>query len=126
MVRVLTAAEFNAQSIKYGWKWVKFTRESECHHGFQFKTGENIDAQEFKPHTYCNNGLYFCRDTDVHLWAPGHDFVRDVTIPDDSPHMIVINDISHTAKVHAFVLGEKRALWTPDTCDAVVQLSRLQ
>lgn len=37
---------------------IKITFENECHNGFYYKTGENIDAKEFDS-TMCQNGLHF-------------------------------------------------------------------
>jgi len=121
MTQVLTAKQFNELTSKNGWKWVKLTKENECHNGFQFTTGLNTDTKEFKADVDCDNGLYFCRDTDVHVWAPCHTFVRDVTIPDDSPCAVVVADSKRKAKVHAFVLGDKKDLWDKDLCEAVVR-----
>jgi len=121
MTQLLTAKQFNELSAKNNWKWVKLTKENERHNGFQFKTGLNVDTKEFEAEVDCNNGLFFCRDTDMGRWALGHTFIRDVTIPDDSPHTIVVNNSRHKAKVHALVLGEKRDLWTDDNCRTMVK-----
>ncbi len=40
---------------------IKLTNEFECHNGFSFKTGLNIDFIPFNPKGECQpGGIYFC------------------------------------------------------------------
>jgi hypothetical protein len=87
MSNLLSGFEFNKRfpSIVF----VKLTNETENHNGFQFKTGLNIDTQEFDPTGECKKGgIYFCQYNKIPMWIQYNQIVcinyRIVTIPDDA------------------------------------------
>ncbi|AYV78018.1 MAG: hypothetical protein Edafosvirus4_2 [Edafosvirus sp.] len=68
---------------------VKLLNENECHNGYKFSTGLNIDTQPFYPIGHCmGGGIYFIEKIDTVMWLSylGKQmyWVRDVIIPDDA------------------------------------------
>ena len=48
----------------------RITNEEECHNGFKYQTGDNIDILEFNPNDTCQpGGLYFF---DIALFLIAH------------------------------------------------------
>lgn len=85
----------------------KVTNEFENHHGFQYKTGLNIDTEDFNPSGECQSGgLYFTDFRNVQIWID-HKFgifVREILIPDDA-RVYIESDIK--CKADKIVLGRK-------------------
>src|SRR5665647_3665118 len=84
---LLTGKEFNAKYT--GKTLVKLTSESECHNGFQFKDGLNVDTVPFNPTSECKpGGIYFCELSKFFYWTIYNEkqmiWYRKVTIPDDA------------------------------------------
>lgn len=55
-------------SILNGMPLLKFMRDDDVHHGFQYKTGLNKDILPFKNNSYENNGIHFVRLCDCINW----------------------------------------------------------
>lgn len=64
----------------------KFLNNDLTHHGFMYKIGLNIDTRQFAPYDTCSEGgLYFCYETDCHLfWQNFGSKLAYVTIPNDA------------------------------------------
>ena len=70
-------------------KYIKLTMKDECHNGWLFKDGLNIDPHQFNPNNRCDKGgFYFCKYSDFPLWLhyanKDMHYIRTVTIPDDA------------------------------------------
>jgi hypothetical protein len=104
---VFTGKEFNERVMKLNLKLVRLTVESECHNGFQYKTGLNIDHVPFNPFGTCTSGgLYFCDIGDFPVFIRYNDKfcvnIRNVTIPDDAKVYVERNKY----KTDKFILSE--------------------
>lgn len=89
------------------WKDIEFfklTNESECHNGFHFKTGLNIDDLPFNYNVYdpCGMGrLYFAPSDAVLGWIkPDHRFIRKVHIPDDEEDVVLFSATHDNGKIY--------------------------
>src|SRR5579872_470786 len=83
----ISGARFN--EIYHDTKFVKLTNSIECHNGFQFSDGLNIDSIPFNPHGTCQyGGIYFVKKCAAYKWLTyGINvmrYIRKVTIPDDA------------------------------------------
>jgi len=64
--------------------YYKILNKKECHKKFQYKTGLNIDSQEFKPFGDCEpGGIYFSKE-DILYFLDYGPWIRKVTIPKDA------------------------------------------
>ncbi len=120
--QILTGRQFNEFTAFHSHKWVRLTNEKECHNGFQYKTGLNVDTNPFDPDTDCGDGLFFCLQEDCFRWAGDGKMqhIRPVTIPDSETELVVVDFQLHKAKAHQFVLGERSNPWTANFCKQVV------
>jgi len=65
-------------------KYYKILNKEENHHGFQYKTGLNIDTIKFNPVGSCEEGgLYFSRK-DIFAFLDCGSCLRKVTLPKDA------------------------------------------
>jgi hypothetical protein len=84
----------------------KLTNDIECHNGFQFNDGLNIDHVKFDPTDECKGGgLYFTELNNVAMWITyiHIKYIREVEILDDSLIYIEKNKF----KTNKFVLKER-------------------
>lgn len=98
---MLLGREFN--EMYSSTTFYKLTRESECHNGFQYRTGVNVDTVPFNPLLICRAGLFF---TDLHcipMWIEDHVYIREVIIMEDSVVCVSQNKF----KADKFILKEK-------------------
>ena len=106
ITRTFSGKDFNIKYANYS--FVKLTTQDECHNGFQFKTGLNIDTIEFNPiGDCCPGGLYF---TDLNVkdkWFKYGNktmiWERKVIIPDDALVYVEL----HKFKSDKFILEER-------------------
>lgn len=89
----------------------KLTNKSECHNGFTFKTGLNVDTMPFNPTSKCQSGgIYFCEKDKFHKWLNyNNDFMcwyREVSIPSDAQLYIEKSKI----KVDKLILSERKSI----------------
>ena len=62
----------------------KITNESETHNGMQYKTGLNVDIQQFNPKGDCKSGgIYFSRE-DILAFMEYGKWIRKVTLPENA------------------------------------------
>lgn len=111
---VLLGRNFN--KIYSNKKFYKLTKKSECHMGFTFVDGINIDVQEFIPELCASSGLHF---TDIHnlpTWTDYKTYVREVTISDDSV-VVVGFEIFKADKIflHKRIKLEDFHLWNDES-----------
>ena len=90
--------------------YLKFTNETETHHGFTFKTGLNTDTNPFDPdpeHECGPYGLYFTDVTHGMYWLDDdRAYVREVTLPENEP---VVN-LDDKYRAHRIILGPRHDL----------------
>ena len=89
MHKELSGKEFYELFPNLSKKLVKLTNNSECHNGFQFKTGLNKDTASFNPIDECQaGGIYFTDIDNLPRWLEYGDSVmkyyRTLTLPPDS------------------------------------------
>jgi len=124
----LSGAQFNAEYKDV--KFIKLTNESECHNGFQFKDGLNVDTVPFNTKDECKpGGIYFCDIKKFFHWLHyGVDdkwmyWFRPITIPDDAKVYVERNK----AKADKLIIGERtsiKELWKDKTlCDLALDYS---
>jgi hypothetical protein len=96
-----------------GEEFVKLTNNGECHNGFKYKDGLNIDTENFVPEGTCKSGgLYFVKKCDMFKWIKYNPKIgimvwyRDVTIPDSAQ----VWDESDKSKCDRFILGPKLSI----------------
>src|SRR5579872_4864811 len=87
--KLISGRDFNIHFK--GITFVKLTNETECHNGYKFRDGLNVDTIVFKPYGECNpGGIYFIQESDVSKWINYRDIIgpmrhiRKVIIPDDA------------------------------------------
>jgi len=86
----ITGEEFNhylqSDETKYGEKmFIKFFEKDDCSRGFRYKTGLNIDVNQFNPTGNCQGGgLYFTDLHNFYSWCIFGKMVAIVTIPNDA------------------------------------------
>lgn len=106
----ITGRKFNAL---YGHiQFCKLTNSTECHNGYIFKTGLNIDFRNFVPYNDYGGGIYFTSFNDIHLWLNYNgermSYLRYVTIPDDARIFYETDKV----KTNKIILSEKIYIWT--------------
>ena len=87
---------------------VKLTNATECHHGFQFKTGLNEDTIPFNPYNECEpGGIYFTDIDNIAKWLNyGTDDMKYCRVVTLEPYSRVY--IEHDKfKADRFILGER-------------------
>ncbi len=110
---LLTVDELIAQG---DYKFYRLTNEVECHHGFQYKTGLNIDTIPFNPQGECEpGGLYFFREDQLnemsrYLFNSSPVWIREVTFPPDAK----IWKMDGKYKADKFILGERKSIYDDD------------
>ncbi len=102
------------QLLLHGSKFYRLTNQDECHRGFQYKTGLNVDIVPFVPSGSCQpGGLYFFSDIQLgkllnHM--PGYSrpvWIREVTFPPDAK----IWKMDGKYKADKFILGERKSIY---------------
>lgn len=98
-------------------KYYKVTNETECHYGFQYKTGLNVDTVPFADTGSCvPGGLYFTTRKFIPRFFEFGCYLREVTLPeDDSDFRMVEDPIGDPEKWRAnkIVLGRQWHLSDP-------------
>jgi hypothetical protein len=97
-------------------KYFKVLNEKECHNGFQYKTGLNVDTKPFNGNSEiscCSGGLYFAPAESIFAFLEYGPWVREVIIPEDAN---VVKDPYEPEKYRAdkLILG-KRFKWGTKT-----------
>jgi hypothetical protein len=97
-------------------KCFKVLNEKECHNGFQYKTGLNVDTKPFNDNpdkSCCEGGLYFAPVESIFAFLEYGPWVREVIIPEDAN---VVKDPYGPEKYRAdkLILG-KRFKWGTKT-----------
>lgn len=92
--------------------FVKLTNSNECHNGFRFKDGLNIDTVDFNPIEECRpGGIYFCFREDYERWTKygcsQMFYIREVSIPDDAQVYCEENKF----KADKIILGPRQLLF---------------
>lgn len=92
---VLTGVQFNKYFPNV--TLTKVTNDSECHNGYKFKDGRNVDSKRFDHKSTCDNGIYFsdCPEKWGFMYGCHRHkcFQRSVTIPNDALVKIERNKI---------------------------------
>ena len=106
---VLSGKEFNEKYM--GKKFVKLTNKEENHNGYEFKSGLNVDTEQFYPYGECHRGgIYFCEWGKLPMWLVYGDnrmvYVRLVSIPDDAQ----VYEEEDKWKADRLVLGEREEI----------------
>lgn len=110
--------KINIPKIKY----YKITNENECHHGFQYYDGLNVDHNPFQEYGSCvSGGLYFTTAKDILNFIKYGIYVRDITLPWEDTELKVVKD-SYGDKYRAnkIILGKKYHLSDPKTFDFLI------
>lgn len=90
-------------------RYFKILNKEECHNGFQYKTGLNVDTIPFNDNlenSCCEGGLYFAPVESIFAFTDIGPWCREVILPEDAK---VIKDPSDPEKYRAdkIVLGER-------------------
>lgn len=89
----LVGTQFN----QYTGKFVKFLTDDMLHNGFQFKTGLNVDTNDWIGTIYCQNGIYFTTVESAPIWSTvtyrEHKWIMDVEVPNDARVSVFNNKI---------------------------------
>ena len=89
--------------------YYKVTNKDECHHGFQYKDGLNIDTNEFQPEGSCvKGGLYFTTLEHITYFFDYGIYVREVTIPEDAK--MVEDPEGDKWRADKIILGERYSI----------------
>jgi hypothetical protein len=127
---MITGEQFNKEYKDY--KFVKLTKETEIHNGFQFQTGLNIDHVKFNPAGSCSpGGIYFTDYNKYILWLSYGNksmyWMRGVHVPNDAQVYVEKNKF----KADKIILDERRPIgelidWSDnDMCKIAVQQNGL-
>src|ERR1700688_2020827 len=106
MNKLYTKTEFEEKYKNH--TFVKLTNKKEIHNGFQFKTGLNIDTNEFNPYGECSKGgIYFTDINTLVLWLDYNEEpmvnIRYVDFPED----VKIYEEKDKFKADKIVLSER-------------------
>ena len=104
----MTGKEFCTYFPNLSKKLVKLTNIRECHHGFQFETGLNVDTIPFNPTGECEpGGIYFTDIGNMPEWLEYGNkqmkYCRTVTLPPDCRVYVEENKF----KADKIILGER-------------------
>jgi hypothetical protein len=100
-------------------KFYKLLRNDEIHHGFQYKTGLNIDIIPFNPTGKCSpGGLYFFSQEQLPMFSKYVNigdirYIREVTFPDDAK---IYKEVGKY-KADRFIVGERKEFWLDEILD---------
>lgn len=89
-------------------KLFRITNELENHRGFQYKTGLNIDTNNFDNKNFAGNGLFFGDNTNIIFFIWYGINIREVTLPDDAN--VIFDQNLNQYKTDKFILSDKRSL----------------
>ena len=99
-------------------RFYKVLNEDECHNGFQYHDGLNVDSEPFNPSGNCEpGGIYFARE-DILAFLSYGVWIREVTIPEGEP---IYENPGHPKKYksHRVILGQRRRI-TPDVVQELI------
>lgn len=107
----LSGEQFNKLINRLGLNLQRLTNFDECHNGFKFATGLNIDTKTFDPSGSCQaGGLYFIDASEINKWKSYANqnmyWVRSVTLPKNARVYIENNKF----KADRLILGERSPL----------------
>lgn len=103
-------------------RFFKVTNEDECHHGFKYKDGLNIDILPFRTGGSCvPGGLYFTDAAHIESYYGYGVWVREVELPTEQPLFQIVKDPGTDPKWRASCirLTEKVSLSDPAGCLAL-------
>jgi hypothetical protein len=85
--------------------FIKFMNNDDIHYNMIYKTGLNVDIEEFNPGNECTKGgIYFCHLQDYRCYVNSYgNYIRKVVIPDDARIYIEENKF----KADKVILEEK-------------------
>lgn len=98
----------------------RFTNGHECHNGFQYKDGLNVDHNPFDPSEECGpGGLFFFNNDQLgfvpwHLHNGPYMWIREVFLPNDAQ---VVNVANEKMKADKFILGPRRRITLSLLCE---------
>jgi hypothetical protein len=89
--------------------YYKILKKDECHHGYQFTTGLNVDFLPFNPSGDCTKGgLYFARE-DILAFLHYGVWIREVELPELEP-VYENPGFPKKWKAHRIILHERRRI----------------
>lgn len=103
-------------------RFFKVTNKNECHNGFQYRDGLNIDPVSFADTGSCvPGGLYFTDAANIASYYEFGVWVREVKLPMEHPKFRMVKDPCWPSKWRAscIVLGERYSLGDPHACQAL-------
>jgi len=90
--------------------YYKILNETECHNGFQFQDGLNIDTVPFNPTGTClEGGIYFSRK-DILTFLNYGLWIRQVTIPEDARVYKDPESSPEKWKADKIILGPRKSI----------------
>lgn len=97
--------------------YYKVTNQDECHLGFQYHDGLNVDTLPFEPEGSCvPGGLYFTDSEHLSKYYRFGRWIRLVTLPRDEPGFQVVRDPSGTKwRANMLTLGRRLDMADPAT-----------
>ena len=90
-------------------KYYKILDEEENHYGFQYRTGLNVDTNEFDPLPACRGGMFYA-SRDILAFLYYGCWLREVTIPDGVDVVEVNSGNSQKFKSPSIILGERELI----------------
>jgi hypothetical protein len=101
---------------KSGDKFYRLTNATECHRGFQYTTGLNVDILPFNPTGECTGGgMYFFSSRQIehfHTYCFGMKYIREVTFEGITTPQIYAEEGKY--KCHSFVLSPRKPFYIDD------------
>lgn len=83
LFKVYSGSEFNL--LTHNMIFIKFFKDSDIHHDFQFRNGLNKDTRYFQPNGECTSGGFYFTDLDnIQHWCGHGPYMRRVLIPNDA------------------------------------------
>lgn len=96
-------------------RFFKITNQTECHHGFQYKEGLNIDTLPFTETGKCvPGGLYFTDEEHILEHVGYGVWIREIMLPTDDNDFQMVRD-GHKWRANKIILGPRFALNHPQS-----------
>ena len=95
--------------------YYKITNEKECHHGFQYKNGLNVDTLPFRKEGSCvPGGLYFTDKDNIPSYYGFGVWIREISLPLNDPDFLMVKD-GNKWRANKIILGKRWSLHDPET-----------
>ena len=102
-------------------KFYKILNEKECHNDLQYKTGLNVDPNEFQKEGSCvEGGIYFAPVTSILAFCEYGPNIREVTLPNDSQWIKDPGEGDEKYRADKVVFGPRMDLWKVETFQRLV------